>query len=141
MANERLDTAKAFSQGEYLRRLRDALGSLRAARGDEREHAAEAAHLAFCKLVTWMPGQARVVDLFDVGSGRKKCRDRARVLFMLAHAQCKRFHPAKRQIGIEGSGHAANRVLMELDRLMQIITHGGDETANGIRVAANVLRG
>ena len=72
---------------------------------EERDHAAEVAHLAQGDLVAGMVGQAGVEHLLDGGVPVEEGGDGTSVLAVLAHAHGERLEAAQYEPGVEGAWH------------------------------------
>ena len=96
-----------------------------------------------CARATSWPGGS-------AGPGRARARraswpveelgDRARVLAVLAHADGERLDPAQHEPRVERAGHRAERLLQEVEALGERVVVRRDEAADGVAVAAEVLR-
>mgnify|MGYP001339415930 CR=1 FL=1 len=77
-----LDPAQALGDGEDLQALHDLFGPRQVAVDHDRDHAAEAAHLAPGQLMLRMALQPRIIDLGHTGPTFEPARDRQGVLRM-----------------------------------------------------------
>ena len=106
MTDQRLDAAEALGEAEELQpRLAKSSARARGPCEHERNHAAEAAHLALGQLVLRMRRQARIVDARDVVARCEKLGDRAgrcaRARACAARASSRRASSATRRAGRE----------------------------------------
>src|SRR5207244_1542335 len=85
MLDEALDTAKRLRELEELRPCTER-DRFRFGLGEERDHAAEVAHLRSRDLMSRMSGQPREEDALDGGMAVEELGDAARVVAVLAHA-------------------------------------------------------
>ena len=69
----------------------------------------------------------------------EELRDAPSVLAVRAHAYRKRLHPAQHEPRVERAGHGAERLLQEVEALGERVVVGGDEAADHVAVAAEVL--
>src|SRR5947209_3900419 len=127
---------------DHLDARRDAQRFLAASADEEREHAAEVAHLLPRDLVTGMRGEPGVVDPLDIRVRCEHLRDRAGVLAMHAHPRGKGADAAEHEPGVERRRHAAEDRAGPLDRLEQLAALGERQRAAlNVAVAAEVLGG
>ena len=87
-----------------------------------------------------MVGEAGVEDALDGRVLRQEGRDRARVLAVALHPDRQRLQAAEHEPAVEGPGHGPERLLQELQPLGDGRVVHGDEAADHVRVAAEVLR-
>ena len=84
---------------------------------EERDHAAEVAHLPPRDLVAGMARRGRGRARARRRGARRGTRRSPRVLAVLAHAQRERLDPAQDEPGVERAGHGAERLLQEAQPL------------------------
>src|SRR4051794_20750910 len=82
---------------------------------DDRDHAAETAHLLLRKFVLRMLLEPRVINLLNLRLLLQPSRDFHRVLAMPLHAQSQCFQSAKREEAVERPSDCADGVLEKGD--------------------------
>ena len=117
MADQRLHSAKTFTQHEEAAARDERRYRLGRAVEFERQHAAETSHLLLRHLVARVIGQPWIVDACHRRVRRERRRDPAGVFGVPLHAQFERLQSAQGEPAIQWGGHGADRVLQELDRL------------------------
>src|SRR5258708_27373961 len=86
-----------------------------------------------------MREQTRIVDLFNGWVLFQEAGDGLSILFMLTHTYCKSFDATQREPGIHGSWNRACRILMKLERLINLLITRNHYTTNNIAVSINVF--
>ena len=131
-ASERLREWKgscaATSQRRLLLRLRE-----------ERDHAAEVAHLLRRDLVTGMRRQPRVETVLTCRSRRATC-NRHRILTVLAHAQRQRLDPAQHEPRVERPRDRRRATSAGSRGARRSSDRSGDEAEDRVGMAAEILR-
>ena len=139
MLDQALDTAEALGQDPHLR-AGDEVDGLLLGLDEERDHAAEVAHLARCDRVSGVVREPRVEH---VGHARVILEERdhgAGVLAVLTHPDGERLEATQHEPGIERAGDGAERLLQEPEPFRDRGVVRGDESADHVGVAAEVLR-
>ena len=139
VADERLDAAQALRQAEKLRPREEPLGRVRPPLQPHRDHPAEVSHLAASHGVPGVVGEAGVENLLDGRLLRQPDGQLGRVVAVSVHPDRERLQPAECQVAVERPGDAAGRVLVELDRVEQVLWPD-HRPADHVRVPAEVLR-
>ena len=116
MLDEALDAAEALGELPDPR-SRDELDRFLLAPDEERDHAAEVAHLARRDRVAGVRGQARVEDALHARMALEERRDRRRVRAVAVHAHRERLHAAEHEPAVERPGNRAERLLEERELL------------------------
>ena len=137
--DQALDTAERFRELED-RRAGDEVDRLRLGLQQERDHAAEVAHLGARDVVARMVRQAGVEHALDGRVPVEELGDLPGVLGVLAHAHRERLDPAQDEPRVEGAGDGAERLLQEVEAFRQRVVVRRDEPADRVAVAAEVLR-
>jgi hypothetical protein len=115
MATERLDSTQALGEGEDTESPDKGVDIVSCALERERDHTAEAAHLALGKRVVGVALEAGIVDVAHAGMALEELGDALRVLAVLAHADRQRFDTTYGQPGIEWARNTTRGVLIELE--------------------------
>ena len=114
--DEALDAAERLGELEELRARDERLRLLRRL-GEERDHAAEVAHLPRGDRMPGMRRQPRVEHVLDAGWRSSQTATAHRVLAVLPHAQRERLHAAQDEPAVERARHGAERLLQEVEAL------------------------
>jgi len=104
--DQALHSAERLRELEELRASCDCRGLLRRF-GEERDHAAEVAHLARRDRVTRVRGKPGVEDLLDARVPREHGGDLRRVQAVLPHPERERLDPAQHEPGVERARYSA----------------------------------
>ena len=137
--DQRLDAAERLPEGEHLGALADGEGLLEPAGDAERDHPAEALHLAGGDLVAGVGREAGVDHLGDPRVAVEELHDPLRVVAVAVHAYAERLEAAVRQEGVERSGDRAHGVLVEADLLGELEVAHDDRSPDDVAVPADVL--
>src|SRR5215472_15591863 len=117
MADQRLYSAEAFAQREVMPRRSKRDYFAEASIQLERNHAAEAGHLAARNIMSRMAGETRKVNATDQRMPMERIGDRRSILFVALHSQLKRLQAAHGEPTIKRRRHGARGILQKLDRL------------------------
>ncbi len=139
LLDQALDSTEALRQLPDLRAT-DQCDGLLLARDQERDHAAEVAHLRRGELVARMGRQTGVEHLLDARLALEVRGDSDRVLAVLLHADGERLQPAQDEPAVERAGDGAERLLEEREALRDRVVVRREEAADDVGVAAEVLR-
>ena len=139
LLDEALDAAEALRELPDLRATDDR-DRLLLASDEERDHAAEVAHLPGGELVSRMAAEARVEHALHPRVPLEVRRDRDGVLAVAVHPHRERLHAAEHEPRVERSGHRAERLLQEREPLRDRVVVRREEAADDVRVPADVLR-
>ena len=139
--DEALDRAERLGEREQLGGGGDPLGGVGAAAHREADHAAEVAHLLGRRGVAGVVGELRVEDPLDGRVADEQVDDGAGVRAVAVHPHGERLDAAQHEVAVERRGHRAGRVLGEAQALGERVVVDGDEAADDVAVAAEVLRG
>ena len=139
MLDQALDAAEALGERPDPR-AGDEVDRLLLRLDEERDHAAEVAHLARGDLVARMVGQARVEHLDHARVLLEEGDDGARVLAVLPHPDGERLQAAEHEPRVERARHGAERLLQEAEALGDRGVVRAGEAADDVGVPAEVLR-
>ena len=136
--DQRFDAAQAFGERHQPDAVQQPAGGFERAEL-ERDHAAEAAHLAPGELVLRVRGEPRIVDVADLGVRGEELRERQTVGVVLHHPERQRLGAAQHQPRVERAEDGALRVLHEPQPLDVVVSHGDDDAADAVAVAVQVF--
>jgi hypothetical protein len=140
MRDQRLDASEALAERAQAHfRQHGARGVERPQ--IERDERPEAAHLLFRELVLGMVGQARVEGLPNLRVGSEEAGDLPAIGLVPLHADGERLDPAQDEPGIHGRKNCARAVLNETEPIDQLEALRDDDSADGIGMAVQELRG
>src|SRR6266550_6366482 len=137
--DQTLDAAERFGELEDPR-ARDERGGLLLRLGEERDHAAEVAHLLGSDRVARMSRQSGIQNLLDTRMALEKAGERMSVVAVLAHAYGQRLDPAKHEPAVQRPRDGPERLLQEEQPLRDRGIVRGSEATNDVRVSTEVLR-
>jgi hypothetical protein len=138
--DQALHGAQALAEREQLGGGRYAQGSFATRAQREADHASEVAHLLGGSPMPGVIGQLWIEHSLDGRMADQHIDDRARVGAMTFHTHCQRLCTAQCEIAIERCRHRTGRVLREAQPFCDVVVVNGNEAADNIAVAAEVLR-
>src|SRR3954471_7466236 len=103
MIHEAFYATETFREREQMGVLEEAPRAGQIGFQNDRDHAAERAHLFLREFMLRMLFEARIVNLFDLWFLLEPARDLERVLAMPLHPQGQRLQPSQRQETVERS--------------------------------------
>ena len=147
MRHDRRVLDQALDAAERLGAREDADGREEGLRGGqaaadqhEREHPAEALHLALGERVLRVARQARPRHPLDLRVLREELGDVLGVRRVALHAHVERLQAAQHEEAVERARHAADRVLEEAEALGERVVAREHRAADDVAVAVQVLR-
>ena len=137
--DQALDAAEALGECPHLR-APDEVDGLLLGLDEERDHAAEVAHLPGGELVARVAREAGVEDALDPRVRLEELDHGMRVLAVALHPHGEGLHPAQHEPRVERPRDRAERLLQEAEALRDRRVVRAREAADDVRVAAEVLR-
>ena len=141
MLDQALDRAEGLGEREQLGAAHHPPRRRLAAAQREAHHPAEVGHLLRRGGVTGVVGEAGVEHPLDGAGDREQLDDGPGVGAVAVHPHGERLDAAEHEVAVERGRHGTGRVLDEAQALGEVVVVDGDEPADHVAVAAEVLGG
>jgi len=134
-----LNSSQTLGKGEKADVLEKALHGFNVSLDSEADHASKSILLLLGQLVLGVRGKPRIDHLGAEGGGFKVSCHGKGVLLVLLHPEVKGFQSAVGHEAVERAGDGSNRVLKESKLVGNVLSVGGSNSHNDVRVSVDVL--